>query len=360
MIPRCQDRGLRGVLRRTPCQQLTGQNISARGPGGVTAARHGTVTHVAGRYPGFLARTGSCARHPSSHGFGFIHVPRVFAGCCVPLLEGGRSRRYLRESVSRCLDRYPGCPCGAHARFFPHGIGLPPCLTRQSRNPLAISGWLSAVGVRASARRQAPKLLFPHQPQRKQTMNDTDTQTAPCRTPWNKGKLIGQKPPLKLREVWTVRIRLQIAGNTRELALFNLAIDSKLRACDLVRLMVRDVAHGTTSSRGRPKCSEKPSRPRRSNSPSERVGATAPGWPRRSCSGATISSQVGSVSRPTACPASARGSPRADHVARGGLARDASIASAPSPRPGSPGPCSPRRSTGCRPRRAGCLPAHPR
>jgi integrase len=75
-------------------------------------------------------------------------------------------------------------------------------------------------------------------------MNDTDSQTAPCRTPWNKGKLIGQKPPLKLREVWTVRTRLQMAGKTREVALFNLAIDSKLRACDLVRLMVRDVAHG--------------------------------------------------------------------------------------------------------------------
>lgn len=66
----------------------------------------------------------------------------------------------------------------------------------------------------------------------------------PPSSPRNKGRLIGQKPPLKLREVWTVRTRLQMAGNTREIALFNLAIDSKLSGCDLVRLMVRDLAHG--------------------------------------------------------------------------------------------------------------------
>jgi hypothetical protein len=53
------------------------------------------------------------------------------------------------------------------------------------------------------------------------------------RAPWNKGKLTGQKPPLKLREIWAIRMRLQMASNTRELAMFNLAIDSKLRACDL-------------------------------------------------------------------------------------------------------------------------------
>ncbi len=63
-------------------------------------------------------------------------------------------------------------------------------------------------------------------------------------TPWNKGKLIGQKPPLKLREIWAIRIRLQLKKETRELAIFNLAIDSKLRSCDLVKLMVRDVYHG--------------------------------------------------------------------------------------------------------------------
>ena len=62
--------------------------------------------------------------------------------------------------------------------------------------------------------------------------------------PWNKGKLIGQKAPLKLKDIWAIRIRLQLGRKIRDLALFNLAIDSKLRACDLVKLRVSDVAHG--------------------------------------------------------------------------------------------------------------------
>ncbi|MDH5571481.1 MAG: tyrosine-type recombinase/integrase [Gammaproteobacteria bacterium] len=62
--------------------------------------------------------------------------------------------------------------------------------------------------------------------------------------PWNKGKLIGQKPPLKLKEIWAIRIRLQLGHYIRDLALFNLAIDSKLRACDLVKLRLQDVFHG--------------------------------------------------------------------------------------------------------------------
>ena len=68
-------------------------------------------------------------------------------------------------------------------------------------------------------------------------------------TSWNKGKLIGQKPPLKLKEIWAIRIRLQIANNLRNLALFNLAIDSKLRGCDLVKIRVLDVAHGDRVSK---------------------------------------------------------------------------------------------------------------
>jgi integrase len=70
------------------------------------------------------------------------------------------------------------------------------------------------------------------------------TQTLPASTPWNKGQLIGQKPPLKLREIWAIRIRLQLKKDSRELAMFNLAIDSKLRSCDLVHLRVGDVYHG--------------------------------------------------------------------------------------------------------------------
>ncbi len=64
--------------------------------------------------------------------------------------------------------------------------------------------------------------------------------------PWNKGKLVGQKPPLKLKEIWAIRIRLQLANRIRDLALFNLVIDSKLRSCDLVKLRVRVVCHGTS------------------------------------------------------------------------------------------------------------------
>lgn len=64
------------------------------------------------------------------------------------------------------------------------------------------------------------------------------------REPWNKGKLVGQKSPLKLKDIWAIRVRLQLANRTRDLALFNLVIDSKLRACDLVKLKVRDVSHG--------------------------------------------------------------------------------------------------------------------
>lgn len=63
--------------------------------------------------------------------------------------------------------------------------------------------------------------------------------------PWNKGKLIGQKPPLQPKHIWSIRTQLQLAGKVRDLALFNLAIDSKLRGCDVVSVLVEDVApHG--------------------------------------------------------------------------------------------------------------------
>ena len=62
--------------------------------------------------------------------------------------------------------------------------------------------------------------------------------------PWNKGRLIGQKRPLKPKDVWAIRVRLQPEGRKRDLALFNLAIDSKLRGCDIVRLQVNDVCAG--------------------------------------------------------------------------------------------------------------------
>ena len=64
------------------------------------------------------------------------------------------------------------------------------------------------------------------------------------REAWNKGKLVGQKPPLKPKDIWAIRIHLQNAHHVRDLAMFNLAIDSKLRGCDLVNLRVRDITHG--------------------------------------------------------------------------------------------------------------------
>lgn len=69
--------------------------------------------------------------------------------------------------------------------------------------------------------------------------------TAQKREAWNKGKMIGQKPPLKPKDIWAIRIHLQNKHAVRDLAMFNLAIDSKLRGCDLVSLRVRDVTHET-------------------------------------------------------------------------------------------------------------------
>src|SRR6187399_1103337 len=72
-------------------------------------------------------------------------------------------------------------------------------------------------------------------------MQDTTTSTGK-RVPWNKGKLTGAKPPLRPKHVWAIRTMLQNAQQARDLALFNLAIDSKLRGCDVVAVKVDDVA----------------------------------------------------------------------------------------------------------------------
>ena len=75
----------------------------------------------------------------------------------------------------------------------------------------------------------------------KQTMSTSSVQPGDPvgHAPWNQGRLVGQKPALKLQEIWAIRIRLQLGKRLRDLA-----IDSKLRGCDLVPLRVRDVAHG--------------------------------------------------------------------------------------------------------------------
>ena len=71
----------------------------------------------------------------------------------------------------------------------------------------------------------------------------------PTQVPWNKGKLTGQKPPLRLKHVWAIRTKLQLDGNRRDLALFNLAIDSKLRGCDVVSPYVASARSTSTKQR---------------------------------------------------------------------------------------------------------------
>jgi hypothetical protein len=88
---------------------------------------------------------------------------------------------------------------------------------------------------------------------------ETEAQTissTPRREPWNKGKLIGQKPPLRPKHVWSIRTRLQMDGRTRDLPMFNLAIDSKLRGCDVVALRVEDVAAQRVCGRSRHSAAE--------------------------------------------------------------------------------------------------------
>ncbi len=127
------------------------------------------------------------------------------------------------------------------------------------------------------------------------------------RRPWNKGKLIGPKPPLQPRHVWAIRTRLQMDGRVRDLALFNLAIDSKLRACDVVSLKVDDVAphamrlSGRRSGKARqadPSSSRSPSRPARQSMTTSKLAMWSPA---SSCSPAVEVESV--VSRPGNMPA---------------------------------------------------------
>ena len=81
-------------------------------------------------------------------------------------------------------------------------------------------------------------------------MPDLVEVTQKSRVVWNKGKLVGSKPPLKPKHVWSIRTRLQLEGRMRDLAMFNLAIDSKLRGCDVAAIKVEDVApHGYSADR---------------------------------------------------------------------------------------------------------------
>jgi len=80
------------------------------------------------------------------------------------------------------------------------------------------------------------------EPRRIAMQDQANATPAPKRVPWNKGKLTGAKPPLRPKHVWSIRTKLQIEGRARDLAMFNLAIDGKLRGCDVVAIRVEDVA----------------------------------------------------------------------------------------------------------------------
>lgn len=81
-------------------------------------------------------------------------------------------------------------------------------------------------------------------------MEPIASRTSPKRTPWNKGKLTGAKPPLRTKHVWSIRSFLKADRRVRDLALFNVAIDSKLRGCDVVNLKTEDIApHGQATDR---------------------------------------------------------------------------------------------------------------
>jgi hypothetical protein len=102
--------------------------------------------------------------------------------------------------------------------------------------------------------------------------------TAPERVAWNKGKLIGAKPPLRPKHVWSIRTKLQIQGRTRDLAMFNLAIDSKLRGCDVVAIKSRTLRRmdmrstEQRSARRRPACRSDSRSP---NTPAKRSTTTS-------------------------------------------------------------------------------------
>ena len=115
--------------------------------------------------------------------------------------------------------------------------------------------------------------------------------------PWNKGKLVGQKAPFKLKEIWAIRVRLQLFRRARDLALFDLGIDSKLRACDLVRLKVATSATATASPRGPSSCNKRPLDRCSSRSPSPRGRPWPLGSRRQVCARKTTSSQAASMNR---------------------------------------------------------------
>jgi hypothetical protein len=126
--------------------------------------------------------------------------------------------------------------------------------------------------------------------------------------PWNKGKLVGQKAPRRLKEIWAIRIRLHLAERTRELALFSLAIDSKLRSCDLVTLRVRDITHGERIVARAIVMRQKTQRPVSSRSPNRREIPWRHGSAYRAYARRTTCSRVASAFQHTCRRGNMRGS----------------------------------------------------
>ena len=119
--------------------------------------------------------------------------------------------------------------------------------------------------------------------------------------PWNKNKLVGQKAPLKQREILAIRIRLQLQEGARELALFNLAIDSKLRSCDLVRLRVRDVCQGGRVASRAIVMQRKTQRPVQFEI-TEQTRESLSSWIRCAIADQTITSSPAACASPRTCP----------------------------------------------------------
>ena len=114
-------------------------------PSQVLPAQVGLLCPIRGRYPSFIALTGSCARPPSSPLLGFHLVWWVFAGCRQSLLDGGPSRLYLCKSFLGCLAPYPGVSSGASTRFFPDDFGLPHAMTRSAISQFPCSDFSMAL-----------------------------------------------------------------------------------------------------------------------------------------------------------------------------------------------------------------------
>ncbi len=114
-------------------------------------------------------------------------------------------------------------------------------------------------------------------------------------TPWNKGRLVGPKPPLRLKEISAIRIRLQLGERIRDLALFNLGLDSKLRACDLVSLRVADITVGSRVASRATVFQRKTNGRCNSSLPSTRGTPYPLGSPPNTCALQTISFQAGCI-----------------------------------------------------------------